>query len=80
MTDTWNYTGDDEPKNPVPEEDVWARLRNLRDELLTNSDFRMLPDVVNDKDAWATYRDALRDLPQNTDNPRQAIWPTPPTE
>lgn len=78
MTDTWNYEGPDEPILPVPEEDVWVRLRVTRDALLSDSDFRMLPDVVNDKAAWSAYRDALRDLPQNTVDPRQAVWPEPP--
>lgn len=78
MTDTWTYAGHDEPVVPVPTEEVWVRLRLRRNTLLAESDWRMLPDVGNDKQAWAAYRDALRDLPQATVDPRQTVWPEPP--
>jgi hypothetical protein len=29
-------------------------------------------------DEWKVYRQALRDLPNNTEDPENPIWPTPP--
>ncbi len=50
-----------------PEEvplDYWLeRFRNWRDEELKKSDWTQLPDAPVDQTAWATYRQALRDLP-----------------
>ena len=30
------------------------------------------------KQAWFDYRQALRDLPETTENPAVPVWPTPP--
>jgi len=30
------------------------------------------------KQAWLDYRQALRDLPGNTTDPENPVWPTPP--
>lgn len=48
-----------------------ARMRIIRDRLLAESDWTQLPDAPVDRDAWATYRQALRDLP--------ATWTPSPT-
>lgn len=40
-----------------------ARMRNLRDRLLAESDWTQLPDAPVDRAAWAKYRQALRDFP-----------------
>jgi hypothetical protein len=77
--DTWNYRFNIDPEL-VPDEWVWERLRILRDRLLSESDWTQLPDAPVDSAAWADYRQALRDLPENTDDPRQADWPEPPTD
>ena len=39
------------------------RMREERNKLLKNSDFRVLSDYNNDKDKWIQYRQSLRDLP-----------------
>lgn len=60
----------------------WIILRNHRDALLMMSDRRMLwdsPLTEEQKQAWATYRQALRDLPANTTDPANPTWPTKPT-
>ena len=60
----------------------WIILRNQRDALLMMSDRRMLwdsPLTDEQKQQWATYRQALRDLPANTTDPRNPTWPTKPT-
>jgi hypothetical protein len=43
-----------------------ARMRYQRNLLLASSDWAMTSDATTNKDAWATYRQALRDFP--------AIW------
>jgi len=55
-------------------------LRKRRNELLLNSDYTQLPDSpLGDakKQEWATYRQALRDLPTTAD-PSNITWPTEP--
>ena len=42
----------------------WPRIRAERNKLLTESDWQMTSDSPSDKDAWGTYRQALRDIPQ----------------
>ena len=47
----------------VPDEWWLERMRLHRDRLLAASDWTQLPDAPVDAAAWATYRQALRDLP-----------------
>jgi hypothetical protein len=53
------------PRDPetVPEEWFLERYRNWRKDELTATDWTQLPDSPADADAYATYRQALRDLP-----------------
>lgn len=60
-------------------------LRARRDKLLRASDYMLMPDYPIDpgeRDAWAAYRQALRDLPETMPEPPggpdQVEWPTPP--
>jgi len=53
-------------------------LRVQRTALLADSDWTQVADAPGDKAAWATYRQALRDLPANTSDPADVNWPTPP--
>jgi hypothetical protein len=57
----------------------WERIRIYRDSLLTASDSRMVEDAPWDKSAWATYRQALRDLPATVSDPSEIVFPEPPT-
>jgi hypothetical protein len=41
-----------------------AQVRAQRDRLLADSDWTQILDAPVDRTAWATYRQALRDLPQ----------------
>ena len=56
----------------------WAELRSERNRKLTDSDFSQLGDANVDAAAWTTYRQALRDLPENTEDPSNVTWPTKP--
>lgn len=80
MTDTWDYSSSIDVLSPedLPEAWVWERLRLRRDGLLAASDHRMVADAPWDTAPWITYRQALRDLPDVTTDPRQAQWPIPP--
>ena len=56
-------------------------LRLQRDELLASSDWTQFNDSPLDntkKQEWATYRQALRDLPANTTNLANPTWPNKP--
>lgn len=55
-----------------------AQVRKERDGLLTKSDFRMVSDAPWDTTAWATYRQALRDITTQEGFPTNVVWPTPP--
>ena len=54
------------------------RLRYWRDNELKNTDWTQLQDAPVDKQAWATYRQALRDLPKSNSNPREINLPVRP--
>jgi hypothetical protein len=82
MMDTWNYLSveQDYTRDSIPIEYVWERLRNERNNLLGKTDYKMIPDAPWDTEPWAAYRQALRDLPEQTIDPREAVWPEPPTD
>jgi hypothetical protein len=78
-TATWTYWTDmDTADRGVSDEWVWERLRHRRDERLAACDWRVVPDAPWDVTPWVAYRQALRDMTACKD-PRQALWPTPPT-
>lgn len=58
--------------------DAWQRLRAERNALLTGCDWTVLADTPTSTAAWKTYRQQLRDLPANTTDPFNPVWPTPP--
>lgn len=58
--------------------EAWFRLRVERHARLAACDWTQVPDAPVDRAAWAAYRQQLRDLPANTADPRNVIWPEPP--
>ena len=44
-------------------EQKWEQIKLWRNAELAKTDFTQLPDAPVDKEAWAEYRQALRDLP-----------------
>lgn len=61
----------------------WDNLRSFRNELLVESDNYVQPDrwdtyTTQQQLSWATYRQTLRDLPQNTIVPFNPVWPVKP--
>lgn len=64
-----------DPRTPETE---WPLVRARRDRLLQESDWTQLPDVpLATKDAWAVYRQALRDVTLQPD-PFNIVWPEKP--
>lgn len=56
-------------------------LREARNKKLLECDWTQFPNSPlseTKKQEWDTYRQALRDLPANTTDPENPVWPTPP--
>jgi hypothetical protein len=59
----------------------WKELREERNKRMAACDWTQLPNVPlpgAKKYEWETYRQALRDITQTTEDPRNPVWPTPP--
>tara|TARA_R100001443_G_scaffold110621_1_gene122717 strand:+ start:221 stop:511 length:291 start_codon:yes stop_codon:yes gene_type:complete len=69
-----------EEMGPVPTaEDDMNWLRNERDKRLVKTDWTQGEDVPdNIKTAYKSYRQTLRDVPQNYTNVLDVVWPTEP--
>jgi len=61
----------------VATEQALSDLRSERNKLLTETDYLALADVTL-TDEMRAYRQALRDLPANTADPANPVWPTKP--
>ena len=85
----FEFTVADFPEPPVPEKpnynpdqkalDAEAdEVRSQRDALLTATDWTQVPDAPVDSDPYATYRQELRDIPQQAGFPADVTWPIEP--
>ena len=67
---------------PSPFEKAMKNLRFKRNNLLTESDWTVLPDSpIADKTAWQTYRTKLRDITENLttiEDVETVVFPTKP--
>jgi Phage tail assembly chaperone protein len=62
--------------------DYWKEFRDLRNKKLTECDWTQTLDAPlteEQKTSWINYRQELRDLPGNTEDPKNPIWPPTPT-
>ena len=59
------------------EADQWTNVRSERNTKLAACDWTQLPDAPVDSTAWAAYRQALRDI-TNQSNPFAITWPQEP--
>jgi hypothetical protein len=67
------------PPPPLTIEELSARVRLERDNLLAETDWTQAADVPQTtKDKWALYRQALRDVPAQLGFPSDVIWPIKP--
>ena len=62
----------------TPTDDHEINMRIVRNGLLASSDWAVLPDAPTDKQAWETYRQALRDFPSTWTPGPIADFPDPP--
>jgi len=58
-------------------EQPWKELRQQRNRLIAETDYLALSDATL-TDEMSTYRQTLRDLPANTTDPANPVWPTKP--
>jgi hypothetical protein len=56
----------------------WQSVRGFRDRLLEESDWTQLQDSTSDKQTWASYRNLLRNIPQDFSTPESIVWPEKP--
>lgn len=64
--------------DPRTEQTQWPVVRSQRNALLSASDWTQLPDVpLATKETWAAYRQALRDITDQSD-PFNIVWPVQP--
>ena len=67
---------DDEPEEQERNGDYLEILKGIRNELLMQSDWTQLPDVQlseEQKESWRIYRQQLRDLPENVEDPKPLV-------
>jgi len=68
--------------NEFLREENFIKLREQRDTLLNKTDKYIVADYPHAteevKQAWLDYRQALRDLPANTMDPENPVWPVAP--
>ena len=72
-TVTWTVTD-------IPAAEQGKKIREERNKRLAACDWTQLADSPADKATWATYRQALRDVPEQDTFPSSVIWPTEPKE
>lgn len=78
---TQNYTVSDlsADASAAKADAQWNVIRAERNRLLAALDWTQLPDAPVDAAAWATYRQALRDV-TNQANPFAIVWPERPSQ
>ena len=69
----------------IPSRDLGANIkklefeaRNLRNTLLSESDWTQLEDSQVNKEQWSTYRQALRNITNQSAFPNEIVWPDKP--
>jgi hypothetical protein len=68
---------DDEAKAAKDAEQAKS-VRSTRDTKLKDTDWTQIVDATVNKTVWATYRQALRDVPTQSGFPWTVTWPTQP--
>lgn len=81
----WKYENDTiiPPQYSLIEEKFWKEVRLKRNQLLQESDIYVLPDkwnsmTIEEQELWTTYRENLRNIPQNHEEPYIIEWPERP--
>ena len=69
------------PEDEMTDEELASRVRYQRDSMLSRTDFYVQPDYPSDPEgleAVKAYRQALRDVPEQSGFPRNVQWPEMP--
>jgi len=77
----WLWDGESLTLPPVSQEEIdelKTKVRLERNQLLTASDWTQVADAPVDKEVWATYRQALRDVTTQAGFPWTVDWPVAP--
>ena len=64
------------------EKKYWKSIREERNKRISACDWTQLPNVPlpgAKKYEWETYRQALRDITQTTEDPTNPVWPIQPS-
>jgi len=76
---TWNIVDISEWEKEERISQQWDNVRELRNTLLNQSDWTQLEDVmIENKMEWRVYRESLRNITEQSDNPFDIVWPTKP--
>lgn len=78
---SWNKTKEIWEKDQNKFDSEWTDIRSEREKRLKETDYLMFPDItiteIQRKDV-ETYRQALRDIPENNSDPLNIKWPVKP--
>ena len=72
-----HFSGDDTAKDARILADKWSSVRRDRDRRLAETDFLALSDQTL-SNSMKTYRDSLRDVPEDNSDPDNISWPSKP--
>jgi hypothetical protein len=75
---TWQVTAASADEIAERLQNKEAEVRQQRNELLSACDWTQLPDSPADHEAWATYRQELRDVTSQEGFPWDVTWPEAP--
>lgn len=77
FTDTDNYTAEEQlAQHKASIDDQYSsNIRTQRNQLLKDTDWTQVLDAPVNKEAYATYRQSLRDVTQQETFPYNIVWP-----
>lgn len=81
---TVDWNGTEFILRPYNQEEIdsqWELICHQRNQLLKESDWTQIEDYefnLNNKEEWLQYRESLRNLPENQENPYDITWPQKP--
>lgn len=78
LNDIWTGSWEPVTDELLKYENDVAQARRQRNTRLSASDWTQISDAPVDKQAWADYRQALRDVTSQPDFPYNIAWPTTP--
>jgi Iap family predicted aminopeptidase len=74
-TQTWSIVDLSEEQLAERTEQKAEEIRSVRNTNIAKTDWTQLPDSPVNKQAWAAYRQALRDVPAQEGFPWDVTWP-----